>query len=333
MFCKNCGTQNKDDAAFCINCGSPLSAQPAQTAPQSGAPQAPVANQASASAAQPAESTVGAAWKDISMSPGWLKRTLLLCLIGVVPILNFAVDGYCIRWGSELASGKREFMPVRVFKKREIATGFFAMLINFALYFALMLVVFAGTWFISAIFNIFSPTAAVIVGFLISFVVCIFVLVFFQPFIDACVMRMSVVGFLESGFNCKQVVANFRKGMGSLIGASLLPRIIVTVISLIIIGILIALTIGMVQFAADSLSSMSYYDSPMYYLTRGYSYSGMMSVAGTAANIFFFMMLVIYVVFAMLQVFQKLLMYRAVGHWSARYASEWAEETEDGVQV
>ncbi|NTV89918.1 MAG: zinc ribbon domain-containing protein [Clostridiales bacterium] len=43
MFCKKCGAQNEDNAAFCISCGAPAGnrPQPANAQPQQGYPQQP----------------------------------------------------------------------------------------------------------------------------------------------------------------------------------------------------------------------------------------------------------------------------------------------------
>lgn len=55
-----------------------------------------------------AKGCVGAAWSDITSSQGWFKKILLLGLIMCVPILNFYVIGYCMRWARQLVLGKIE---------------------------------------------------------------------------------------------------------------------------------------------------------------------------------------------------------------------------------
>ena len=155
MFCAKCGTDNEAEAAFCRMCGAPLGQTVTVNASQPGAPTAqgavpPTYGQPQPGvqqpypqyggmppAAQPArpqvEGVLGAAWKDITSTPGWIKKVIILCLIGLVPILNFAVIGYALRWARELSFGQRTSMPEEIFRKKEISTGFCGTLVSFAL--------------------------------------------------------------------------------------------------------------------------------------------------------------------------------------------------------
>lgn len=284
------------------------------------------------------EGVIGAAWKDITNSPGWLKHVLMLCLIGCVPIMNFAVDGYCIRWARELSFGKRESLPKTLFKKKEISTGFFAFLVRFAMGFALGLVTFAGSSLISGLFSIPSATAGLVISVILSILVFLFTLLCYNPCVDASVMRMSVVGYLESGFNFKDVWTAFRRNMGGLMGASILPRLIVGLVSGIVIGIIVAIMLaisGAISEAARQGMSNGYIPYiPSYY--GSHSLAGLDGIAGMltgAATIIIFFIVLLFVISGMFNVLATLLTYRAIGHWVARTAPEWASESDEGLDL
>ncbi len=364
MFCMSCGAQNADTAQFCAKCGKPLAAskpvaaaasapqpQPQQAAsaqpqpqaqqqyqqPNYGRPQQPQQQYAPQAGAYQApvrvEGCMGAAWHDITSSPNWFKRVLTLCLVAVVPILNFAVDGYCLRWARELSFGKRESLPDRIFRKHEFATGFFAFLISFSLTCAYGIVLVAGICLISGLFAMLNIVLGIVILTILILAAVVFTLLFFMPAVDACVVRMAVTGYLESGFNVKLVWGCFRRSMGSLMAASLLPNIIVGIVKGIIVVILYAI-IGAIGYggATSAMSSMGRYMNPMY-MMYGSGYGSLQSAVSMVSGVVLivvFMLLLIYVVNAMFDMFANLFTYRAVGHWVARTAPEWAQESGEG---
>lgn len=125
MFCINCGTQNEADSAFCIKCGAKLTQgkTPAATkatpksapkaAPKSAAKTAPksAANkpvnppvvqinnnynpgQQTQVQAPTQEGVLSAAWHDITSTPGWFKKVLLMALFNMIPFLDLGTIGY-----------------------------------------------------------------------------------------------------------------------------------------------------------------------------------------------------------------------------------------------
>ena len=348
MFCAKCGTSNADGAAFCKKCGSPLGQAPAQQAPQ--APQVqpaaqPVAQAAPAAqmpynqapyqqpgyppAAAPmpvapkAEGVLGAAWKDITSTPGWVKKMLFLCLIGIIPILNFAVVGYAVRWARELSFGQRANMPTEIFRKKEISSGFFAELVRIALESAAIMVVGLGALLIGALIGIINAYAGIIVGFLVFCLACIALAIFWEPVVRGSIMRMTIVGYLESGFNIKKVFAAFKKAMGSLIGASIVPDIIVGAIQSLIAMILYGIMFGIMYASMSSMTGRG--ASSMRYLMSG---NPAQLVMGIGLGII--LLICIFAIFmSMLETFAMVFSYRAVGHWAARNAKEWAGEADD----
>jgi len=354
MFCAKCGTSNADGAAFCKKCGNPLAkapgateqpavqpvAQPtAQPAVQPVAQAAPAAQmamgqppiqQGQPGAYPPAgaapmpyvpkpEGVLGAAWKDITSTPGWAKKVLILCLIGLIPILNFAVIGYALRWARELSFGQRAPMPEEIFRKKEISTGFFAELVRFALDSVAVMAALLVALVIGALIGFINPIAGFVVGVIMASLVALAAYIFWEPAVRAAIMRMTVVGYLESGFNIRKVFAAFKRAMGSLIGASLLPDIIVGAIQGLLVSILYGIMLGIIYAGASGMGGMRY----------GYSATNVATMVAGLGLGFILLATITMIVVSMLSTFAMLFSYRAVGHWAARNALDWADEADD----
>ena len=257
------------------------------------------------------------------------RRVLLLCLVGCVPILNFAISGYCIRWGRELSFGKRAEMPKTIFRKKEISTGFFALLISLGLGFACGLVFMVGFLLLTGFFGSLNPTIGLVVAIILLIAMTIFIAIMLTPLVDACIMRMSVLGYLEAGFNVKTVLKAFRKSPGSLIGASLVPRIIVGVVAFIV-ALLIMLLFGLLA----SLAGAAISNDPTGFANR-VSSNPILVRNMTSGGVFLMLLgyLLSTIISAMFNVFAELFAARAVGHWVSRNAPEWASESEEGAPV
>ncbi len=319
MFCPKCGTNNNEGSAFCKNCGTPLSIQPGAQPEQSYWQQQP---------AQPAtpkqEGVLAAAWKDITSSPNWIKQLLILCLVGVVPILNFAIEGYSIRWGREVSFGERNPLPTQIFTKKEISTGFFAMLVRFALFCAVLLATLAVAFLLGGMFSVISPVAGIVVAIIVAVIVGIAWAVLGAPFADASIMRMSVVGYLESAFNLPKTFKAFTRAPGGAICASLVPSIAVGAVA----GVFSAIVGGIASLVVKgAYNSMYGYSSYGYY--GGYDpFSSFGDLGGAVLGILF-LYLAVMIISSMLSTFGSLLTYRAMGHWTARTAPEWKDESEE----
>ena len=314
MYCANCGQSNAEGASFCKKCGSPMVKPGA--APVTEVSQAP----------QP-EGCVSAAWSDIRSTPNWFKKTILLCLLSVVPVLNFAVEGYVLRWSRELSFGKRTSMPREIFKKREISTGFFAWIVRLALGGVFGVVSTLAVWFLVGLFGLASAPAAA--GFLVilAFACAVFEFFFYGPFINVSVLRMSVVDYLESGFNVGKSWKSFRKNMGGAIGASVLPPIVIGIIEVVIIvlgvvlvGAILAASANAVYsgYGARGASALMYGMNPQAAFT---------SIIGAGYGVMFLVALFVIIVL-MFNTFSMMLVTRAMGHWVARTAPVWAAESD-----
>ena len=312
MFCSSCGAQNNERDAYCRNCGAPL----AQSAPYGQQPGG-YPGQAAPYPPQPApEGTVGAAWHDISGTAGWAKKVLLLCLLGCVPILNFGVEGFALRWSRDLALGKREAMPKQVFRKKEILTGFRAWLVRIAYSSAFVIIAAIVLLLLTAFFGLFGYEAAAAMGMLCFVILGIAFALFFVPLENAAIMRMVTVDYLEGALNIGKIWQAYKRSLGSIMGASLLPVIIVGLIQFVVYAVFMAIIMLIAGSAPGILDSMS----ELRYSMNSLMYGG----AGVV-----FLMFIMEIVMAMLSVFSMLFSWRAVGHWSARNASEWASESDE----
>ena len=157
MFCMNCGTKNDDDSVFCMNCGARLEEStkeatqvqrmnPEVPSTQSMNPVIPlvtsvpggnipphqrstsvnVAQEQPVRVAGPTqEGCVSAAWHDIKSSPRWFKKILFMGLCNLIPFMSLGTIGFAQQWGVEVAKGKRETMPSKIFNNKSFLSGLF----------------------------------------------------------------------------------------------------------------------------------------------------------------------------------------------------------------
>ena len=335
MFCSHCGAQNNEGNAFCLNCGRPLK-KPAAPSEAAGAQAQPAANAPAQPGFQPQtpqtayrqpaaqEGVLGAAWRDITGTQGWFKKILFLCLVGCVPILNFSVSGYALRWSRELSFGKRNPLPREIFRKKEILTGFRAWLAQLSLGFVYCILGLLATLLLSAFFGLFSVQAGATIAALVFIVLSFGMAFFWLPLVNVSIMRMTAVDYLEAALNLPKTFKAFKRAMGGAIGATIVPPLLsglVTFLLFTLIGGIIGAS------AASNFSNLnSLYG--MYGMT-GFSpaktMTGLLGI-GTSA---LFLYLLLGIVSSMLGTFAMLITWRAMGHWTARYASEWIKESDE----
>jgi hypothetical protein len=271
------------------------------------------------------EGVLGAAWRDITGTQGWFKKVLFLCLVGCVPILNLSVEGYALRWSRELAFGERNPLPKEVFKKKEILTGFRAWLVKISLGFVFGILALLAVLLVAGLFGMFSYQAGTALGMLVAAVLGIGFFLFYLPMINVSVMRMTVVDYLEGALNLPKVASAFKRSMGGAIGATVVPPLVIGAIVGLVFFVFAFIIAAMTQGASNSVAGGSY----------GYGY-GMgsylpLSMMRMGAGVMFCYLL-LQLFSMMMGTFGMLLTWRAMGHWLARNASEWAHESdEEGV--
>lgn len=287
-----------------------------------GAPAYTASTQATAptAPAQPtyAKGCIGCAWDDIKQSNGWIGRTLLLGLINLVPILNWVVNGYCMRWARQLSMGRIESMPKQIFGNRCFVNG--------AFYFVLSLVI-----------SLIAGIAGGIVGLvpLLGWLAAIAISVFLCMFLNAATMRTAIADRLGAGFDVSTVWNALKKNPGSLLCITIVPGIIIGIIVSIVALIILAIAgVAMSGNIYDLIMMSSYYDSYAPYDYYSYGHHGygdasglsalmaMMGIVGAMAPA----LLLIYIITCFATAFQTLLVYRAMGHWTARYANDWMND-------
>lgn len=314
MYCSSCGTKNDDNDLYCRSCGSQLRAV-AAVGPAVNTYAPPVI-----------EGAVGAAWRDISGTTGWLKKMALLCLLGCVPILNFGVEGYALRWSRDLAMGNRDSMPKQVFRKKEILTGFRAALTEL-IYGSAYFIVATLVWLLlTAFFGLFGYQIAGAMGTLVFVLLVLGYVLFFYPLQNAAIMRMTIVDYLEGALNIGKIWEVYKRSIGGIMGASLLPVIIVGVIQAIVYAVFMAIIVGVASGAAGMFEDLAY----GYAYGYGYgpdSISGLMNMGAGFMFLLFLMVLIL----AMLSVFGQVFCWRAVGHWASRNAYEWKDESDEAA--
>ena len=273
-----------------------------------------------------AEGPLGAAWRDITSTPNWMKRIIILALISLVPILNFAVVGYAMKWARDLSFGKRQTMPNKIFEEGEIKYGFFATLVDIALSSAVCIVVTIALVIIGAIFGLFSLVAATVIVSILSVIIGILMVIFLAPFLMVSNMRMVIVGPLESAFNVRKTWAAFRSKMGGAVVAVLVPVIVSGIIASILFAIFSAITAGAVY---SGISGMEYFNNYYYYDDPSAMFGPAAQMISSLGFGVLLVGIIFYVITMFISTFASILSYRAMGHWAARTAPVWAVESKD----
>lgn len=246
---------------------------------------------------QYAKGCMAAAWDDITRSSGWFRKSILLGLINMVPILNFYVMGYAMKWSKQLVYGQIEQMPDKIMQERSFTNGWFAFLIT--LVFGLV-----GS-FICSIFAIVP-----ILGFIAGMAAIWFVMILGYLGIERC----AIADRLSSGFDISRIWSAAKRSFGQLFCAAIIPYlivdVIVTILSFIVIMIFALPMLGQII----SISAYSY-DSYAY-LAQALSIIGWLIP----------MLLVTYCLSAIFGAFSIVWSMRGIGHYVARYASDWPDE-------
>lgn len=245
---------------------------------------------------------LAAAWDDILQTKGWFGKILLLGLIYCVPILNFFVAGYAMRWSRELFLGKVSSMPQRIFGPRTFVNGFFA--------FVLQLVVSLVVGIVGVILE-FIPFVGVIVYLLLA--------IFVSAFEYLAIMRIAVADRLGAGFDLEQLWRTGKRNFGTLCCATIVPLLIIEAIVMVIclaVGLIMGIPLMGVIAEMASASTYSYY----------YSDAQAIALVMQVLTIMLPMLLVMYVVMCFFSAFMTVLVMRATGHYVARYAGDWKNE-------
>ncbi len=361
MFCSQCGAPMGDNDKFCGVCGAPNTEAPhaaAGSVPQ-GQPQ-PQPQPQPFVAPQPAmnvpKGCMAQAFNDMLKVPGALVRVCqiaflpaLICVVSVlvlfIPVIggiaaaigfllayvaSVCGAGFAIEWGRDLSLKDDNGMERPLLRSTSFGLGIFSSVITGVLEFVaiipvigVVLSVLEGA-VIGAVGSYYfygsSGLEGALIGSMGLLVFALFVSfvlgIFFKMFGDAAVMHFAVAGRVESAFSLEKVWKSYKANLGKLFCASILPEFLTGIVSNIITWIFTAI------FGAIATFGMYSY----YYRPTGIE----AIIEGGGITLILFLMIVAFVT-VFLNVFGKMLKYRAVGYWAARHASEWADEDADDV--
>lgn len=345
MFCINCGTQNDDDSLFCMKCGAKLSNQQNQAPksnpqpikqesipnqPQQNNVQQPINNpvQPTQVTAPQQEGCLSAAFHDITSSRGWFKKIFFMALCNIIPFMSFGTIGYSQQWAADVAKGKRETLPNKIFFNRNFITG----LLEYITWAA-----HGFVYILCAIIAIMLVFWIPILGWLLILAILVFAW-FWNGYVSLASMKAALDNELGESFNVKKISGLFKKKFGSVFCAYFVPSIICGVITVIIAAIFIAIYIGItagtVAGMTNSFNSAANSGNPFLMLDTLSStlsqIQNLFSVGGIMLVIF---IILIAILNAFMGAFEKLLRYRAIGHIIAMYAPEWTNEEKDEINL
>lgn len=266
------------------------------------------------------------AWSDITQSPHWVMRILLLALLCFIPVFGWIViAGYLWGWARDMAWGVHAPLPERIFENADgtlYSRGFFAAVI--AVVCAVVMNVlqsagglissgsFAGSAFVwGDVHSIYQTVAplGLVSGLLslFSFAVLCAVSFIVTLFKWVGTMRMSIYGRLSAGFQISRIWAMIRhdfKGILRILGMWLIVSFVA--------GIAIALAVSVVIFAG--ILCVSFFAS-----TGVHASDVSFLPIVVAAMILMLVALAVALFAAFLGVMGCALVVRAVGQWTCQF--------------
>ncbi len=258
---------------------------------------------------------VGAALQDIQKSEGYVSRFALLGLIEFIPIFNWFISGYAMRWGRDLIFDKVAGMPTKIFGDRTFANGAMCFLIGLI---------------ISTIFGLFNALIGIIpiIGAIVSLAV-LFFLEILKPMLT---IRMAVFDDLSEGFNLSAATRALKSRWQKVLFIVFIPALIVAGIAIFVIFIwtlLYCLTFGGETFLSiytfiNQLGGLNAFEKAMSNNPKiALNFALMIINFGFSFLIFY---LPCFYVLNILQTFTTVLETRAMGHFVARYCNNWKQE-------
>ncbi len=349
LFCANCGAPIRDaeqDAPVAMGVvptgqeqvqmpPQPQGAMPEQAygaAPQApiGVPQAPVPGAPPAPGVvqgvpdgmgampqqYPVRGCVGTAWDDVKASPGYFKKVLLLALISMVPILNFAELGYGVRWGAEVVHGRRQPLPQKIVTGENFKIGFFVVVI--IAIFSIVVSVLSALF--SYIGVMVDSSAVQIVGSLVIVALSIFAV----PFLYLSMMRIGVFDSLGEGFAFGKLGKAFSKKTGTLFFVSYVPSLIASLIESAV-GLVYFLIVGVIVGGSVAAYSSRISTYGIYY---NMSPEEFVSVFGGQIVVVALFTLVLTYALMVISALFSLVTNRGIGYYIARFVPEWGAEAQ-----
>ena len=235
------------------------------------------------------------AWNDLVKSKGWFGKSLLLALLSIVPVLNFVVIGYRLRFAKDAALAARPDLPERIFAERGFVLGFFAFLVYLV----------AGV--------------AYLVLDMVPFVGFVAALALMGP-VELALVYMATVNDFAAAFSLGRIWEILKRGAGSVLACFWIPTLItmalvaaISTIAGVLISISLIDAVGMGALALESYPYMA----PSF---------GVMTVVTIVLCI------VLALVLAVVDVVCSLVICRALGIWVSRFAPEWVAEANARAQ-
>lgn len=243
--------------------------------------------QAPRPAQPPAPSVLSMAWADVRASRGWFGKAALLALVMMVPVLNFFAVGYLLLWGCDAARGRREALPQGTFRDGAFALGFYVLAVSLVVGLVVGLVALVP-----------------VVGLLALAAMAVL-----YPLLYAAYLRIGLTGLFGSAFDFSEIWARFQAGMGQAMLAWWGPSLISSAaVSVLVVPITLLALVPMFA-AAGFAGAGSELAVPAVLLGLG---------------VFFLIGALVAYAVMLLSACMQMVVFRAFGHWVARFAPHWA---------
>ena len=276
--------------------------------------------------------------KEITASPGWLKRVMTLGLLNLVPIFGqIVILGYAYEWAHKIAWGVREPLPTKIFSRPQskmLRWGVYAFVITLLftlvpqILFSLGDAVTVSTT--SSFWQHTAGTGAVtvirnVIGLVIQ-LAGLAALIFAVLLLGPALMRMVAYDDVTAGLQLREDWKMFTHDAGGIlriVGMTLLLYCIAALLALVVVIVLACICIfaAVLPFAATSMLG-----SDMSGASGLSGLAGMLGMIGLGALP---LVLALMWVFSCFAAWMSLLVARAYGYWTAQFdLASWGAKDE-----
>lgn len=310
MKCQNCNAENDDAVIFCKNCGERLVQQSTKFTKKNDQENKEEkknsAEKVISKNTSDKQTYAGRAWSEIRQSEGWIKKLLLVGLANIIPILNFAPTGYALNWGVEAAKGERNQLKTGIFEGDSFKYGFFEFL----------------TWLVFGIvFGVACSILSSILGHVLIIGAILWIAfivgeILYNAFTSLAAMRMAINGSMGGSFELKELWMSYKKDFGKVVIAYFLPALFCNLIAFGFSAIVICV------FATGQIGSIfNLISNYQYIFTSTQTMLYALQLVGSIA----FCATLCYVGVGFIAGIEKVIRYRAIGHYIATTSPEWCK--------
>lgn len=252
----------------------------------------------------------GSAWDDVLADKNWVKRTALMALVSLVPVLNWVNYGYSLNWGKSVVYGRKDDLSGKLITGDNFKLGFFVIVISLVA--GIVIGLESSILMILPVLGLIAALALAIFGSMFTSLAC---------------MRTALYDLLGEGFSVGKIMEGFKRNLGTLFCVTFVPALIGGAIASIVSMLFLLVGGAISGFDLVALSSAT-----ARYGSYGWVPADAFEAMGPMAIVVVLLGIVAVFVSEMAMMFATLVTQRGLGYYVQRNVPEWANET-SGARV